>query len=219
MCSLSTKGFWGDLTDIMNRDRLPTISGTYEQIARLVGCTEAECVTACNELKQTKTADVTLGETGASITSRRIQREENQRLGVRVRVQRHRDRQDVTPKKHKENGLDRDIDIDKRRIPPTPKGALDYSLPLDLMADPKLVEAWGRWNTHLAEKKVRRTQSAISGQINKLRQLGTLAVSTIENSIAGNYQGLWEPKQQFGGNPQSTPQQTSRVPRQAPRLQ
>jgi uncharacterized protein YdaU (DUF1376 family) len=104
-------------------------------------------------------------------------------------------------------------------IPPTPKGALDYSLPLDLMADARLVEAWGRWNTHLAEKKVRRTQSAINGQINKLRQLGTIAVSTIDNSIAGNYQGLWEPKQQSGGNSQSIPQQTSRVPRQAPPLQ
>jgi hypothetical protein len=102
------------------------------------------------------------------------------------------------------------------RVPPTPKGVLDYSLPLDLMADAKLVEAWARWNTHLAEKKVRRTQSAITAQINKLRQLGALAVPTIDNSITNNWQGLFEPKQQFSGNSQPKNEPRNTVPRTVP---
>jgi uncharacterized protein YdaU (DUF1376 family) len=124
-------------------------------------------------------------------------------------MQTHSERNADKKKKEKEN---------KKNTPQPPKGALDYSLPLDLMADPKLVEAWGRWNTHLAEKKVRRTQSAITAQINKLRQLGALAVPTIDNSITNNWQGLFEPKQQFSGNSQPKNEPRNTVPRGLPQL-
>jgi hypothetical protein len=62
-------------------------------------------------------------------------------------------------------------------------------------------DAWEQWNTHLKEKKVKRTPTSAQMQLKKLAGMGVdRAIDAIHHSIAGNYQGVYEPTQ---GNPRA----------------
>lgn len=58
----------------------------------------------------------------------------------------------------------------------------------------KFRDAWARWRQHLTEKRKKPTPSAVKSQLKKLEDMGhDRAVVAIEHSIAGSYQGLYEP--------------------------
>jgi hypothetical protein len=74
---------------------------------------------------------------------------------------------------------------------------------------PEFSEAWGQWRDHLTQKKVKRTPIAAQMQLKKLGEMGRdRAIAAIHNSIAGNYQGIFEPSTPNGSRKQ-TPAPTS----------
>lgn len=80
----------------MHETEEPVLTGSYEELARLVGCESAEVARCVAELKRTNTADVTLGNGFVTLVSRRLKRELSDREKTRLRVQRHRCNADVT---------------------------------------------------------------------------------------------------------------------------
>lgn len=102
-CSLAARGFWLEILCAMHAQGVYEVSGTFEQIARLTRCDSSEVAKYALELKNTGTADVTLGNADVTLSngnvtliSRRLQRELSSREKTRLRVQRHRSNSDVT---------------------------------------------------------------------------------------------------------------------------
>lgn len=95
-CSLETRAFWLECLCVMHETEEYEVSGTYDELARLIGC-DADAIGRCAvELQRTKTADVTLGNGFVTLLSRRMKRELSDRKQTRLRVQRHRGNAGVT---------------------------------------------------------------------------------------------------------------------------
>ena len=98
-CSLETRAFWLECLCIMHEMDEYEVSGTYDELSRLIGC-DADAVGRCAiELQRTKTADVTLGNGIVTLLSRRMKRELKGKKQNALRVQKHRSNADVTPVK------------------------------------------------------------------------------------------------------------------------
>jgi hypothetical protein len=95
-CSLETRAFWLEVLCIMHETDTFCLTGSYKEIARLVGCETEEVARCCIELQRTETADVTLGNGDVTLVSRRLKRDLSDREQTRLRVQRHRGNADVT---------------------------------------------------------------------------------------------------------------------------
>jgi hypothetical protein len=95
-CSLETRGFWLECLCIMNETETFEVSGTLSELARLLGCESNEVMKCATELKQTNTADVTLGNGDVTLVSRRLKREVSVREQGRLRTQRSRCNASVT---------------------------------------------------------------------------------------------------------------------------
>jgi hypothetical protein len=81
----------------------------------------------------------------------------------------------------------------KRQSPPAPV------IPL-LLQTPDFQEAWGRWNDHLRQKRKPATSHALDLQLKKLEGWGEKrAIAAINNSIMGNWQGIFEEKTNANG--------------------
>lgn len=75
------------------------LSDSVEVLARLIGCFPDELLRCCIELKNTGTADVTIGNGCVTLKSRRLEREHKSKELSTLRVQKHRRNADVTPMK------------------------------------------------------------------------------------------------------------------------
>ena len=75
------------------------LSGTLQEIARLLGCFPEEIMRCAIELKQTETADVVLGDGYIHLKSRRLERELSVRDGNRKRQAKMRERGGGDPEK------------------------------------------------------------------------------------------------------------------------
>jgi hypothetical protein len=89
-CSLETQGFWINCLCAMRESDVAELSGTQEEMARLVGCFAEELMRCCHELKRTKTADVIFGNGIVSIKSRRLERELKAKEYNKLQVRKHR---------------------------------------------------------------------------------------------------------------------------------
>jgi hypothetical protein len=104
-CSLETKGFWIECICAMREADTDRITGTVDQIARLIGCFPDETRRCLAELESTGTADletcngacngkcngdVTLCNGKVTLLSRYIKNELKDRENLRLRVERHR---------------------------------------------------------------------------------------------------------------------------------
>lgn len=86
-----TRGIWIDMLCFMWRsDDRGSISGTVEQLARMLSCNASEIAHAVAELSVTKIADVTERNDFVTVTNRRMHREEKIRKQTRCRVERFR---------------------------------------------------------------------------------------------------------------------------------
>ena len=80
-----------------------------------------------------------------------------------------------------------------KKSPPAPV------IPL-LLQTPAFQEAWGRWNDHLRQKRKPATSHALDLQLKKLEGWGEKrAIAAINNSIMGNWQGIFEEKTNANG--------------------
>ena len=89
----ATIGFWANMTMRLFRSNTHgEITGTYEEIARLMGCNIQTTKMYIKNLCNTKTADVTISNNIVTISSRRMLRERNKRISGTQRVSEHRER-------------------------------------------------------------------------------------------------------------------------------
>jgi hypothetical protein len=103
-CSPATRGVWFDAINAMaSSDRSGSLSGTYDQLARICRCTESEMRSAVDEMRTTNAATIRDRNGVVTLINRRMQNEHLQRLATRKRVQRFRHPGDVTPMKRKRN--------------------------------------------------------------------------------------------------------------------
>jgi hypothetical protein len=86
-----------------------------------------------------------------------------------------------------------DGDVDGDDNPPAPKGEGLPPVPLSLHA-PEFLRAWAEWQTHRREIRHKLTPSTAAKQLAQLAGYGVAgAITSIERSIAGGWQGLFEP--------------------------
>lgn len=95
-CSFETRGFWLECLCVMHESDAFKLSGSYEELGWLIGCSPDVVARCCVELKRTNTADVTLGNGNVTLLSRRMKRDLNVKKQTRLRVQKHRSNADVT---------------------------------------------------------------------------------------------------------------------------
>lgn len=91
MMSFQSRGIWIEMLMCMwdSSDR-GKLTGTREQLCRLIGCNLQEINQAIQELSVTKTADVTECNDLVTVINRRMHREERERKLTRSRVNKHR---------------------------------------------------------------------------------------------------------------------------------
>lgn len=104
MCSPATRGIWIDLLCSMQLAGEPKLTGTIEQLSRLARCSPEEFSTAIDEIKKTKTANVTKSHTNVTIMSRRVEKDlkarENSKLRKRVERKNKQKKSPVTEMSH-----------------------------------------------------------------------------------------------------------------------
>lgn len=97
MCSPAARGIWEDAICRMYELRRGSLSGTIEQLSRLLRASVSEVEHALEELHNTGTAEVKR-EINANVTlvCRRLEREFKKKDGNKLRKQREREKEDVT---------------------------------------------------------------------------------------------------------------------------
>ncbi|HQN36169.1 MAG TPA: hypothetical protein PK019_22390 [Sedimentisphaerales bacterium] len=93
MCSFATRGIW--ITMICRMWYAKTrgqLSGTREQLCRLLGCTAAELDEFLRENSVTKFADVTECNESVTVINRRMREDDKSRNNGKLRVRRHREK-------------------------------------------------------------------------------------------------------------------------------
>lgn len=95
-CSLAARGFWLEILCSMVAQGVYQVTGSFEQIGRMARCDSSEVAKYAMELKNTKAADVTLGNGSVTLLSRRLKRELSTKENNKLRVQKHRGNADVT---------------------------------------------------------------------------------------------------------------------------
>lgn len=122
MCSITTRGIWLELLFSMHELEVPEITGTPENIGRLIRATEEEVQKAIDELESTDTAEVSRSSNGVvTILSRRMLCDldgiKTNREQSRERTRRHREKKrssntSVTDESRSCNAPVLDIDIE-----------------------------------------------------------------------------------------------------------
>jgi hypothetical protein len=99
-CSLETRAFWLEVICVMHETGDHKVTGSYEELGWLIGCSEAIVAKCCVELARANAADVTLGNGCVTLMSRRLKRELSTKERNRLRVAKSRCNADVMPVLH-----------------------------------------------------------------------------------------------------------------------
>lgn len=91
-CQLATRGVWIDAVCRMYELRTGRLTGTAEQLSRLLRASPADILTAAADLDATKTADVRYSNDTVTLSCRRLAKLFNSRESNRLRVSRHREK-------------------------------------------------------------------------------------------------------------------------------
>ncbi len=97
MCLPATRGIWIDAVAAMHENgHFGTLSGTPDQLIRILRCTETALMSAISDLQATGAADVTLrnaqGNAIITLVNRRMQREAKERQDNKLRQERYRNK-------------------------------------------------------------------------------------------------------------------------------
>ena len=91
MCLPATRGIWADAIAAMHENgRCGTLSGTPDQLIRVLRCDVPALMAAIDDLQSTGAADVTVRNGIVTLINRRMYREAKNREANRLRQQRHR---------------------------------------------------------------------------------------------------------------------------------
>ena len=103
----------------------------------------------------------------------------------------------VKEKVKKENEKEINTFVSQKRSLWTISKAKKIPLPNTLANSQKFVSLWHDWLKHLQEKKKLPKHTTVNFQLKKLEKIGLdRAIRALEHSIANNYQGIFEPKNQ-----------------------
>lgn len=175
-----------------------TLEGTPDQLSRSLRCTVAEVHSAVSDLKAADAAVVTERNGVLTLVSRRRKRELEKRLMNRERVRKFRSNAECPSDS---DCSDSGLDSGKGGVGENPDdGDLPYILEAselpDPLKNPEFCKVWPLWVAHRARKKstaLNRRSARL--QLKKLAEWGMArAVAAIEHSVAGAYQGIFEPK-------------------------
>lgn len=97
LCTFETQGFWIRCLALMNRADSYELTGTVDQLRRLLGCLPEEVTRCARDLKETGAADVSFGNGSVIITSRRRKRELQDKERNRLQVAKHREKVKSNP--------------------------------------------------------------------------------------------------------------------------
>ncbi len=128
-CSPATRGLWIDACAAMHDARSGSLSGSPEDLSRLLRCSPADVLAANAELKTTGTADVTERNGVITWTCRRIKRELN---ALTSNADRQRTYRDNHRELHNSNAPPSVSPPIPPSIPPTPEPAVSVSVVEDL---------------------------------------------------------------------------------------
>lgn len=96
--SLSTRGAWADMLNFMwYAEERGVLSGTEEQLSRMLSCSVDEIKNVITELTVTRIANVTNANGVVTVVNRRMFREDKERKSTRLRVQKFRNVHCNTP--------------------------------------------------------------------------------------------------------------------------
>lgn len=206
LVSFAARGLWIDLLCLMAKNErrgyleigglTGGVNPTLAQIAKLVGSSEAEITPLLAELKEAGTCSTT---PEGILFSRRMVRDTDA-YNQSVKFGKTGGNPDLKPTKKTVNGgvnggVTRGGQPPLTIISNTLTSNLSDPIPL-LLQSPEFIKAFTDWKTHLAEKKkpLKPGSMAEKQQLRKLEDMGVAnAVNAIRHSIAGNYQGIFEP--------------------------
>lgn len=107
LCTFEAQGFWLRLYIHLRRQGVSSITATVEDLARITGGTTREVRRSILNLQEHRAADVTLcnaqnvtSNSRVTLTSRSLIKELSAKEKTKLRVQRYREKTDVTPVKH-----------------------------------------------------------------------------------------------------------------------
>ena len=95
-CSLAARGFWLEILSAMYAQNVDTVTGSFEQIARMTRCESAEVAKCSLELKQANVCDVTLCHGNVTLVSRRLKRALSAKESNTLRKRKERGHANVT---------------------------------------------------------------------------------------------------------------------------
>lgn len=217
MCSAATRGIWLDLLCAMHDDdRCGKVVGTVPQLARVARCTEQEMVAAIEELRSTKTADVTLCPENVTLINRRMFRAYKERKSSHERKKRQRGTEadgdchgDVTEMSRPYSSSS--SSISSSDIPPNPL-ADDFKppflIPLPKALDtPEFNAAWKRWMQYLMNRNQGRVaQVTLESQAREFAKIGQAqAIEVIETAILKGHAGPVMPSDKYGASKPDKP--------------
>jgi hypothetical protein len=204
-CSLLSRGFWFEVLCAMYESDTSTLSGSPEQLSRIVGCDVADVQSAISDLQASGAADIAERNGVVTLTNRRRKRDEQSRVMANERLKKHRCNAKSNARETGDAGSVSDSDSgipgngDARGKGPD-DGDLPYTfdasdLPTALKT-PEFLLTWPEWVGHRGRKaSTRLNRRSARMQLCNLAEWGSeRAVIAIRHSIAGAYQGIFEPK-------------------------
>jgi len=223
MLSPAARGIWIDILCAMyQNDRADTLSGTLPELARAGRCDVNQLRTCVGELSKFGVAEVTKksqdGDEIVTITCRRFQKANAERLRVRerMRVTRELRKSDgnvnsslrqcdgnVTPRKKREKNPPRTPPFKRETenvssVPARAEGFDDPdfgSLIPEALRTPAFLDKWEEWLRYRRAKRQTVSRIAAARQLSKLGEIGEeAAIWTIERSIENDWQGLFPPR-------------------------
>lgn len=179
MASHSSKGIWIDLLAFMWQAPIRgQVTGTVEQITKMIGANNGDIETFLNEVNDLKFADVTFCNKKVTLRNRRMYREQQERDKTRKRVQKHRD-------KKASNGQS-NAGVTPPSPSPTPSPITSSSKITPLYPPWLDLNLWQEFKKHRTKIKAPMTEEAERRMIIKLQKMiGKNGDSPTQDQILG----------------------------------
>lgn len=127
-CTWATRGIWWDILCLMwFAEEQGKITGTKEELCRLVGCTVKELEMFLFEASNRKFANVTFCNKNVTIVNRRMHREFIARKATKNRVSQHRQKQGQKVKRSCNKDVTTPSSSSSSNTPQTPHGGAGVS--------------------------------------------------------------------------------------------
>lgn len=205
-CSPATRGIWMDAICAMHEAaRSGKLSGTADQLSRVLRCSPTQVRHAASELRANGAADVEECNGVVTLVNRRMQREYEERLAIKRRVRKHRGNADETPNVTPPSSSSSSTSDPPIGGPPPPPRAEDVPIPTKLDT-PEFRAVWAEFVGHRREMGKKLTPRAAKSQLDRMEAWGVhRAIAATRYSIAGGWQGIFEEKR--NGAHDTKPQQ------------